>query len=176
MDICSFFTQKIIWEVSKKPAKSYIGFKFHEYPLPNLYLIQKIHYGFPSISYTTLRLFYYKNVSFLAHLLPFNLLLRNDWANCIINQTWQKCSLFIPHSLGLIQNYDFLVGIHPELYPWSYGSWIYNDLCNQCLSPLMLLFWIPLMGKCTRYNIMWCLSVTYGRSVVFSRYFAFLHQ
>jgi hypothetical protein len=21
---------------------------------------------------------------------------------------------------------------------WSYGSWIYNYLCNQCLSPLML--------------------------------------
>ena len=23
-------------------------------------------------------------------------------------------------------------------YPWSYGTWIYNYLCNQCLSPLML--------------------------------------
>ena len=23
-------------------------------------------------------------------------------------------------------------------WPWSYGSWIYNYLCNQCLSPLML--------------------------------------
>ena len=22
--------------------------------------------------------------------------------------------------------------------PWSYGSWIYNYLCNQCLSPLRL--------------------------------------
>jgi len=21
-------------------------------------------------------------------------------------------------------------------WPWSYGSWIYNYLCNQCLSPL----------------------------------------
>jgi len=21
---------------------------------------------------------------------------------------------------------------------WSYGSWIYNYLCNRCLSPLML--------------------------------------
>ena len=30
------------------------------------------------------------------------------------------------------------------LWSWSYGSWIYNYLCNQCLSPLMLWLWIPL--------------------------------
>ena len=24
-------------------------------------------------------------------------------------------------------------------WPWSYSSWIYNYLCDQCLSPLMLL-------------------------------------
>ena len=24
-----------------------------------------------------------------------------------------------------------------SLWSWSYGSWIYNYLCNQCLSPLM---------------------------------------
>ena len=30
-------------------------------------------------------------------------------------------------------------------YSWSYGSWIYNYLCNQCLSPLKLKVWIPLM-------------------------------
>ena len=27
---------------------------------------------------------------------------------------------------------------------WSYGSWIYNYLCNQCLSPLTLWVWILL--------------------------------
>jgi len=32
----------------------------------------------------------------------------------------------------------------------SYGSWIYNYLCNQCLSPLMLRVQISI-----RYNIMW---------------------
>ena len=26
---------------------------------------------------------------------------------------------------------------------WSYGCWIYNYLCNQCLSPLSLWVWIP---------------------------------
>jgi hypothetical protein len=28
--------------------------------------------------------------------------------------------------------------IMPEGLSWSYGSWIYSYLCNQCLSPLML--------------------------------------
>jgi hypothetical protein len=26
------------------------------------------------------------------------------------------------------------------LWLWSYGSWIYNYLCNQCLSPLIYEF------------------------------------
>jgi hypothetical protein len=38
---------------------------------------------------------------------------------------------------------------------WSNGSWIYNYLCNQCLSQLMLCVRIPLMARCARYNIMW---------------------
>jgi hypothetical protein len=59
-------------------------------------------------------------------------------------------------------------------WSWSYGSWIYNYLCNQCLSPLTLWVRVPLMARYTRYNIMWwCLSVTCVRSVGFS---GFLHQ
>ena len=43
--------------------------------------------------------------------------------------------------------------------------WLYNYLCNQCLSPLTLWVWIPLMARCTLYNIMWwSLSVTCHRS------------
>jgi hypothetical protein len=34
-------------------------------------------------------------------------------------------------------------------WPWSYGSWIYNDLWNRCLSPLMLWVWILLRVRCT---------------------------
>jgi len=34
-------------------------------------------------------------------------------------------------------------------------SWIYNYMCNQCLSPLKLWVWTPFMVGCTRYNIMW---------------------
>ena len=31
-----------------------------------------------------------------------------------------------------------------QLWSWSYGSWIYNYLCDQCPSPLMLWVRIPL--------------------------------
>ena len=35
------------------------------------------------------------------------------------------------------------------LWSWSYGICIYNHLCNQCLSPLML--WVPISirARCT---------------------------
>jgi hypothetical protein len=46
--------------------------------------------------------------------------------------------------------------------------WIYNYLCNQFLSPLMLWVWIPLMTRCT------CQWLVAG--LVFSGYFGFLHQ
>jgi len=53
---------------------------------------------------------------------------------------------------------------HSDCFPpwarswsWSYGSWIYNYLCNQCLSSLMLSVWILLvhMPRCAQYNYMW---------------------
>ena len=36
-----------------------------------------------------------------------------------------------------------------ELWLWSYGSWIYNYLCSQCLSPLMLWVRISIKARCT---------------------------
>ena len=38
---------------------------------------------------------------------------------------------------------------------WSYGSCIYNYLCNRCLPPIALWVRILLMARCTRYNIIW---------------------
>ena len=35
----------------------------------------------------------------------------------------------------------FIIQSKGSSWPCSYGSWIYNYLCNQCLSPLML--WVP---------------------------------
>ena len=82
-------------------------------------------------------------------------------------------SIVMPHSEIPI----FLsIGNLSLLWSWSYWSWIYSYLCNQYLSPLKLCVWIPLMEKCTRYNIMWSsLSVSYDRSVVYSAYSSFSH-
>ena len=38
---------------------------------------------------------------------------------------------------------------------WSYGSWIYNYLCNQFLSPLKLWVRTQFVARCARYNIIW---------------------
>jgi len=49
---------------------------------------------------------------------------------------------------------DILIGFKPTLPIGAvvaviYGSWIYNYLCNQCLSPLMLWVWISIRARCT---------------------------
>ena len=36
-----------------------------------------------------------------------------------------------------------------QSWPWSYGNWIYNYLCNQCLLPLMLWVRISIKARCT---------------------------
>ena len=40
-------------------------------------------------------------------------------------------------------------------WAWLYGSWIYNYLCCQYLSPLKLWVRTLLMARWSRYNIMW---------------------
>jgi len=52
-----------------------------------------------------------------------------------------------------------MTGIHGRdhmvvafIWSWSYDSWIYNYLWNQCLSSLKLWVWIPLMERCTWYT------------------------
>ena len=46
---------------------------------------------------------------------------------------------------------------------WSYGSWIYNYLCNQCLSPLKLWVRIPLKARCTTLCDKVCQWLAEGR-------------
>jgi len=85
--------------------------------------------------------------------------------NCV-----EKSSIFSGYQIG--QNL-----IERPSWSWSHGSWIYNYIYIQCLSPLPLWVRIPLMTGCTRYNIMWYnLSVTCDRSLVFSWSSGFLHQ
>jgi len=59
-------------------------------------------------------------------------------------------------------NFEIQINQKDNVYgtegPWwsvSYGSWIYNYLFNQCLSPLKLWVWTLFMKRCTWYNIMW---------------------
>ena len=79
------------------------------------------------------------------------------------NKTWniKPC---IGHTLG---TWELLVWIWKKKYGYigekaltskswqgpswsrSYGSWIYNYLCNQCLSPLMLWVQISIRARCT---------------------------
>ena len=61
---------------------------------------------------------------------------------------------------------NLLISWEGHLWSWLHGIWIYNYLCNQCLSPLTLWVRIQLWARSTRYNIMWLnLSVTCDRSV-----------
>jgi hypothetical protein len=48
-----------------------------------------------------------------------------------------------------------LISIQGPSWTGSYGSWIYNYLCNQCPSPITLWVRTPFMARCTQYNIMW---------------------
>jgi hypothetical protein len=48
------------------------------------------------------------------------------------------------------KKYLIIYSIEGPSWPWSYDSWIYNYICNQCLSPLTL--WVP-----TPLSL-WCLT------------------
>ena len=67
------------------------------------------------------------------------------------------CQLFFFWKLPVLLMYSSTNTIMYKglLLSWSYGSWIYNYQCNQCLSSLKLWVWIPFMVRCTRYNILW---------------------
>ena len=70
----------------------------------------------------------------------------------------------------IIQSYILSLG---PSWSWSYGSWIYNYLCNQYLSPPKLWVRTPFIT----IIIMWSsLSVTCDKSVVFSGYSDFLQR
>jgi hypothetical protein len=43
-------------------------------------------------------------------------------------------------------------------WSWSYGSWIYNYRCNQCLSPLQLWVWTRIL----RGNSIQHYAITFG--------------
>ena len=65
-----------------------------------------------------------------------------------LQRMWLPCQIleFLKHTL--CPWHKPFSGWGPS-WPWLYGSWIYNNLCNQCLSPLMLWVWISIRARCT---------------------------
>jgi len=57
---------------------------------------------------------------------------------------------FVFHSVAWLH---ILILYSGSSWSWSYSSWIYNYMCNQCISPLQLWVRIPLMARCTKYNL-----------------------
>ena len=66
-------------------------------------------------------------------------------------------NLHIPDDGRVILSLQVLLGA--VTWSWSYCSWIYIYLCNQCPSPLKWV-WVPFIIRCTRYNICNNLSET----------------
>jgi hypothetical protein len=54
-------------------------------------------------------------------------------------------------------------GCQGPSWTWSYGSWIYNNLCNQWLSPLMLWVRISIRARCTTLCDKVCQWLATGR-------------
>ena len=51
--------------------------------------------------------------------------------------------------LHLYWNWLKLDNMEGPSWPWSYGNWIYNCLCNRCLSPLMMSVRTLIRVRCT---------------------------
>ena len=88
-----------------------------------------------------------------------------------LNQTWQECSLDCPLMcignvcfLNQFMNLQMVIIIRGPSWSWSYGNWIYNYAINAYHHSWLGVLDTTLCDK---------LSVTYSRSVVFSR---FSHQ
>ena len=47
------------------------------------------------------------------------------------------------------KNISTILKCQGQSMPWSYDSWIYNYLCNRCISPLMLWIQLPPKARCT---------------------------
>ena len=86
-------------------------------------------------------------------------------ASCFLFYTWTSCRQVSINIIcfSMTKYIDLYKSLDCRCYScplghswlWSYGSWIYNYLCNQCISLLKLWFQVLLMAKCIRINFMW---------------------
>ena len=77
-----------------------------------------------------------------------NIITSNSITACHIGLTYddnvcfelQDCcySISKEYFVDFSVNFIGLPNVQGPIWSWSYGSWIYNYLCNQCLSPLKL--------------------------------------
>jgi len=56
---------------------------------------------------------------------------------------------YLPLFITIVWNFVISLNKRGPPWPWSYGSWIDNYLCNQCLSSLMLWVRISIRARCT---------------------------
>jgi len=70
------------------------------------------------------------------------------------NTLKEECTAYYPDIFIISYSHGYLDTVLPVFKKraifsyessWSYGSWIYNYLCNKCLSPLTLGVAIPLI-------------------------------
>jgi hypothetical protein len=65
--------------------------------------------------------------------------------NISADRHWYLCTIRpieIRHLIYFASIINSVIYQQGPSWPWSYGSWIYNYLCNQCLSALML--WVQI--------------------------------
>ena len=68
-----------------------------------------------------------------------------------INKTCRRCDppLKVRVAIVTLVIEIYYKSTRGSTWLWSYGSWIYNYLCNRCLSPLMLWVRLPLRAMST---------------------------
>jgi hypothetical protein len=76
----------------------------------------------------------------------------------VFNATFNKISVISWWSVLLVEE-----TIAEPSWSWSYGAWIYNYLCSQCLSPLMLWVQISIRLRCTTLCDKVCQWLATGR-------------
>ena len=104
------------------------------------------------------------------------------WISYVVWTFILKISVYNTHILMSDQQYfsfthEYRIYTDTHHNQFNRGSRIYNYICNHSISPLTLWDRTPFMARCFRWKIiLWSLSVTCDRSVVFSGYSGFPHQ
>jgi phage gp36-like protein len=77
-------------------------------------------------------------------------LYNNNWYNQPLSGNCNISTVTIGDKtlICLPNRYVYYILLKGPSWPWSYGSWICNYLCNQCLSPLILWVRILIRVRC----------------------------